>query len=287
MTGTVLTSRHYDQSPELFRMFLGRRMKYSSGIYHSASMSLDQAQETKLRYIAGLLRLHGGERVLDIGSGWGSMVLFLAESLNCEVVGVTPSARQAEHILDLAAATGVRHRVSVEVAPFDEASLPECAFDAVTAVGVMEHMPGHVAALTKIRHLLKPGGRLYLSSSCYRAPADNAEFGPRPASTCLVDFFGSAAMPKLSGLIESFEFAGLGITSVSELTAHYKLTIADWQQRIVARRADLERLNPGFADEIIRYFETANASWGYTARHYALTAANSQLAELHLPALAG
>jgi cyclopropane-fatty-acyl-phospholipid synthase len=239
-------------------------------------MSLDQAQETKLRYIAGLLRLRGGERVLDIGSGWGSMVLFLAENLNCEVVGVTPSARQAEHILDLAAAAGARHRVSVEVAPFGEASLPVGGFDAVTAVGVMEHMPDQVAVLTKIRHLLKPGGRLYLSSSCYRTPA----------STCPAGFFGDTAMPLLSRLIESFELAGLGVTSVSELTAHYQRTIADWLQRIAARRADLDRLHPGFADEISRCFETANASWGHTAKHYALTAINSQVAELQLPALA-
>src|SRR5260370_32616047 len=106
----VVTNRHYDQAPELFGLFLDRRMKYTSGLYGDAMESLDEAQDAKLRFVGGLLRLRGGERVLDVGSGWGSMVLFLAAELGCEGVGVTPSPRQARVIRGRASAAGRARR---------------------------------------------------------------------------------------------------------------------------------------------------------------------------------
>ncbi|MEV6949754.1 class I SAM-dependent methyltransferase [Streptomyces sp. NPDC051172] len=279
----AVTNRHYDQSPKLFEMFLDQRMKYTSGLYATGAASLDEAQEAKLRFVAGLLGLRGGERVLDIGSGWGSMVLFLALELGCDVVGVTPSPQQAAFIVARATAAGVANRVRMEVAPFQQVALPERSFDAVSAIGVLEHFPDHVETLKAIRRLLKQRGRLYVSSSCYRSAADKAEYEPRPASEHAVEVFGYTAMPTLSNLIQSFEDAGLGISSITDLTADYRRTIEAWQERIAARWTELELVQPGFAEETNRYFDTANASWGYTAKHYALSAINSRMGELRLP----
>ncbi|MEV7289124.1 class I SAM-dependent methyltransferase [Streptomyces sp. NPDC093252] len=282
MTAPV-TNRHYDRPPELFELFLDRRMKYTSGLYTEGTESLDEAQEAKLRFIARLLGLRGGERVLDIGSGWGSMVLFLAADLGCEVTAVTPSPRQAAFIRARAEAAGVAGRVTVEATPFERAVLPEGAFDAVSAVGVLEHLPDHTRALTAIRRLLKRRGRVYASSSCYRSAADRAEYATRPASEHAVEVFGYTAMPTLSGLVAAFEDAGLTLSSLTDLTADYRRTITAWQQRIAARRERMEVIEPGFADELARYLTTANASWGYTAKHYALSAVKGRKGELLLP----
>jgi cyclopropane-fatty-acyl-phospholipid synthase len=281
----VVTNRHYDPSPRLFEMFLDRRMKDTSGLYATGAASLDEAQEAKLRFIVDLLGVRGGERVLDIGSGWGSMVLFLAVELGCDVVGVTPSPRQAAFIMERAEAAGVAGRVRMEVAPFQQVSLPGRSFDAVSAVGVLKHLPDHVETLTAIRRLLKHRGRLYVSCSCYRSAADKAEYEPRPASEHVVEVFGDTVMPTLSGLIRSFENAGLGISSITDLTADYRRTIAAWQERIAVRSPEMELVMPGFADETNRCFDTTNASWGYTTKHYALSAINGRMGELRLPGL--
>jgi cyclopropane-fatty-acyl-phospholipid synthase len=270
------TNVHYDQSPEIFETFLDARMKYTCGIYPTGAETLDEAQEIKLRTVADLLGLRGGEQVLDIGSGWGSMVCFLAEQ-GCRVTGITPSPSQAEYIRARAAAQGSGERVVVERSSFGDADLGRAVFDAVTIVGVIEAIPDLGVTMRKIAHHLRPGGRVYLSASCFRSSAAFAEYADRPASRHVSeDIFGWGILRPLSELVEGFEEARLSLIGCYDLTTHYKRTIEQWIDRVKVGSATIERLRPGYADELTRYFETANAGWGHTTRHYGLVGMRSR-----------
>ena len=137
------TNIHYEQPAKLFEAFLGRHMKYTCALFSGDDDSLDDAQEAYLHVIARQLGLSGGEQVLDVGCGWGSLSLFLACQLGCHVVGVTPSRVQASYVQRRAAEAGVGHLVRMEIGLFQTASLTERSFDAVAMVEVIEHLPEH------------------------------------------------------------------------------------------------------------------------------------------------
>jgi cyclopropane-fatty-acyl-phospholipid synthase len=233
--------------------------------------------------IASLLGIRGGERVLDIGCGWGSLTVYLAETHHCHVTSVTPSAVQARYVQERAERAGCGDRVRVVHGLFQEVGVETRAFDAVTFVGVMEHMPEHREPLAKAYAALRQGGRLYLSSSCYRSRAMQQEYEPRPGSMHAVQLYGFTAMTPLSQLVEEMEDAGFSLTALTDLTAHYERTMSQWQERIAARRDDIEAAVPGFGDDINHYLDVARASWGYTAKHYALAAIRSRLGEARVP----
>ncbi|MEU8567829.1 class I SAM-dependent methyltransferase [Streptomyces pathocidini] len=277
------TNRHYEQPPEAFAAFLGRRMKYTCGLYGPGVGSLDEAQEAKLRMIASLLGVRGGERVLDIGCGWGALALFLAQEYDCHVTAVTPSAEQQRFVARRALETGVADRVRVVPGTFETAGLDGPRFDAAAMVGVLEHLPEHREPLRKVHRLLRKDASFYLSASCYRSRAARLEYERRPRSLHAVELYGFTAMNALSQLVEEVEDAGFSLTALTDLTAHYDRTMRDWQQRIAAGRAAMDAAAPGFADGIGHYFEAARASWGYTAKHYALAATRSRLGATRVP----
>lgn len=277
------TNIHYEQPAELFEAFLGRHMKYTCAFFSGAGDSLDDAQETSLRVIARQLGLSGGERVLDVGCGWGSLSLFLAGQLGCQVTAVTPSRVQAGYVRHRAAAAGVASLVRVETGPFQAVALPERSFDAVAMVEVIEHLPEHREPLRKVYRLLRPQGRLFLSAFCYRSQAAREEFESRPASMHALGLYGFTAMAPLSELLSELADAGLSIAGLIDTTAHYGPTMDHWQRGIDRNRDLMEAIRPGFAGELVRYFDTARASWGYTAKHYAVTAVRSRMGAAVLP----
>lgn len=277
------TNIHYEQPAELFEAFLGRHMKYTCALFSGSGVSLDDAQEAYLRVIARQLGLTGGERVLDVGCGWGSLSLFLAGRLGCHVVGVTPSRVQAGYVHRRAAQAKVGHLIRVETGPFQTVALPERSFDAVAMVEVIEHLPEHRQPLDKAYRTLRRGGRLFLSASCYRSQADKDEYECRPASMHALGLYGFTAMQPLSRLLSELEDAGFSISGLIDTTAHYGPTMEHWQRGIERNRSQMEVISPGFTDDLARYFDTARASWGYTAKHYAVTATRSRMGHTELP----
>lgn len=282
-SAAAATNTHYDLPPRIFECFLGSRMKYTCGLYPAPDATLDEAQETKLGFIADRLAIKGGERVLDIGAGWGALALYLAQRHGCHVVGITPSAVQAAYAGSRARAAGLQDHVELRRCSVYDLRR-DGSFDAVAMVGVIEHMPDHHRALATAAGMLGRGGRLYLSASCYRSQEHFARYAARPASRHVADeIFGYATLRPFSGLIAAAEDAGLSLSGITDLTPHYHRTVQDWLAAVTARRAEIDGLRPGLSEQLIRYLETTNAGWGRTTKHYALTAVRSRWGVTEVP----
>jgi cyclopropane-fatty-acyl-phospholipid synthase len=277
------TNIHYEKPAEVFAAFLGRHMKYTCALFQDGTESLDEAQEAYLDYITKMLRLQGGERVLDVGCGWGSLTIFLAERLGCQVTAITPSGVQQQFVQDWAIRAGVADLVHIDLAPFQTAELADRSFDAVAMVEVIEHLPEHLEPLRKAYRVLKRAGRIFISASCYRTRADKFEYEPRPASMHALGLYGFTAMASLSQLVAEVEDAGFSLTALTDTTAHYGPTMEAWLRNIEHNHELMDRVQPGFADELNRYFDTATASWGYTAKHYGLAAIRDRMGSTELP----
>ncbi|MFH9005885.1 SAM-dependent methyltransferase [Streptomyces afghaniensis] len=273
----LATNQHYELPPAVFEAFLDDRLKYSSALYRSPDATLEEAQTAKLHFVAERLALTGGERLLDVGCGWGSLALFMAQEYGCRVTAVTPSAPQARYVGDLAERHGLTRLVDVRVGSFSELE-PTGRYDAVTMLGSIVHMPDREAVLRKAYALLERRGRLYLSESCFRNAEAYEEFDGRPGTRHVTrSVFGFADMVPLSVLVQAAEAAGFSLTSLDDLTAHYHRTIEEWERRAQANRDRIEAAAPGMAEPLVRYLRTANAGWGYTTKHYALTALKARL----------
>lgn len=271
------TNEHYELPPEVFMAFLGERVKYSSALYRTPNATLDEAQTAKLHFVAERLALRGGECLLDIGCGWGSLTLFMAKEYGCEVTGVTPSGPQAQYIREQALRLKVAGLVDIRVGSYTDLEI-DGRYDAATMLGSIVHMPDRVAVLHKVYDSLRRQGRLYLSESCFRSAEAYQEFAARPGTRHVTEtIFGFADMVPFSHLIGAAESAGFSLERLDDLTAHYHRTIEEWERRAVADRDRIEAAAPGMAEPLVRYLRTANAGWGYTSKHYALTASKSRL----------
>jgi cyclopropane-fatty-acyl-phospholipid synthase len=267
------TNRHYNIDPRMFALFLDPWRKYTCALFGSDGETLDVAQERKLEFIVDQLRLGPGRQLLDVGCGWGSLALFAALRRGCKVTAVTPAVGQVEFIRNRAAELGVADRVVVMHGPFEEVDLPSGRFDAVSLVGSINHIADKGRCVRGCYDVLRPGGRFYLSDSCFRNRVALEEFGSRPGTAYVLgDFFGWAALPPVSDYVRHIEEAGLTLIELRDLTAHYARTIDAWRENLLARRDEAERLVPGLADRFVRFFDVANAGWGFSTRHYALTA---------------
>lgn len=280
---TRATNQHYELPAELFAAYLDHRLKYSSGLFESANTTLDDAQTAKLHFVARQLGVSGGEHVLDVGCGWGSLILFMAVEYGCTATGVTPSATQLEHIARAARRLGVADRVHLRHGSFSTVDVVE-RFDAVTMLGSVIHMPDQAEVLAKAYGLLRRGGALYLSDSCFRNQAAYDEFADRPGTVHVTDaIFGFADMVPVSALVAGIESAGFSLTGLTDLTAHYHRTIEHWEANALANQDEIERIMPGYLEPLVRYLRTANAGWGYTSKHYGLTARKSRLGLRGMP----
>ncbi len=214
---------HYDVSNEFFALFLDDSMTYSCAFFARGRQTLEEAQEEKLEMVCRKLDLKEGERVLDVGCGWGSFPLWAATRHGASVVGITLSPPQAEKARQRAEEAGVADRVEIRV--MDYRDLAGERFDAIASIGMVEHVGAaniDVYART-LAGLLEPGGRL-LNHGITRLRHTDAEAGPFSERYVFPD----AAPLHLSRVLLALERAGFVARHVEELGADYAETLRHW-----------------------------------------------------------
>jgi cyclopropane-fatty-acyl-phospholipid synthase len=218
---------HYDVSNEFFSLFLDQSMTYSCAIFSRGAETLEAAQEEKLETVCRKLTLKEGERVLDVGCGWGSFPLWAATRHGARVVGITLSPPQAEKARRRAEEAGVGDRVEIRV--MDYRDLAGERFDAIASVGMVEHVGAEridVYART-LAGLLEPGGRL-LNHGIARLRHTDPEAGTFSERYVFPD----AAPLHLSRVLFALERAGFITRHVEEFGADYAETLRHWARRL-------------------------------------------------------
>jgi len=220
-------AHHYDISNEFFRLFLGESMTYSCAIFSRGATTLEEAQRTKLELVCTKLGLCPGEKVLDVGCGWGSFALHAAREHDVHVIGVTLSEPQAVLARERAAAAGLDERIDIRLADYRD--LVGEQFDAVASIGMVEHV-GSTNVDTYARQLaavLRPGGRL-LNHGIARLRYGDPEAGPFSERYVFPD----AAPLHLSRVITAIEAAGLETMHVEGFRLDYARTLTEWASNL-------------------------------------------------------
>ena len=228
---------HYDVSNEFFALFLDPSMTYSCGIFSRGARTLEEAQHTKLELVCDKLALEPGNRVLDVGCGWGSFAIHAAATRGAEVVGITLSEQQASFARARAAREGVSD--SVEIRVMDYRQLAGECFDAVASIGMVEHVGSAQIDLyaQQLAALLQPGGRL-LNQGIARLRHGDPEAGPFSERYVFPD----AAPLHLSRILVALERACFAAGHVEGFAADYAETLTHWLTSLEDRLDDAIRL---------------------------------------------
>jgi cyclopropane-fatty-acyl-phospholipid synthase len=273
---------HYDVSNDFYSLFLDRRMVYTCAYYRRPDGDLDQAQEDKLDLVCRKLRLAPGERLLDIGCGWGSLAVWAAEHYGVRAHGVTLSRAQAEYGQAWIRRLGLEDRARVD--HLDYRDLPRDArFHKIAAVGVIEHLgirnyPGYFA---RVHEMIEPGG-LFLNHGI-----THEKHWKRSSQTEFLErhVFPNGQMDNVSHILDVLERARFEILDVESLRAHYARTTKQWAERL---QANAERARALVGERTYRTWVAylASSSVGFTRGNlglYQVVAARADPARAAVP----
>ena len=227
---------HYDVSNEYFKLFLGDSLTYSCAIFSRGATTLEEAQKVKLELVADKLAIGEGDRVLDVGCGWGSFTR-LAASRGAQVTGITLSEPQAQLARRRAAEQGVGDRIDIRVMDWRE--LRGETFDKIASIGMVEHVGSANidAYAARLGELLAPGGRI-LNHGIARLRHSDPEAGPFSERFVFPD----AAPLHVSRIVEAFERAGLPTDHVEGFASDYAETLRHWARNFDSNLDEAVRL---------------------------------------------
>ena len=228
---------HYDVSNDFFKLFLGESLNYSCALFSRGAKTLEEAQEAKLELVCTKLALEPGQRVLDVGCGWGSFAMHAAANHGVSVVGITLSEPQARLARERAAERGLTDRVEIRVADYRE--LGDEPFDSVASIGMVEHV-GNAQIDTYARQLarlVRPGGRV-LNHGIARLRVGDPEAGPFSERYVFPD----AAPLHLSRIQTALERAGLETEHIEGLRSDYAETLRHWARNLDDNLEEATRL---------------------------------------------
>jgi len=226
---------HYDMSNAFYSLWLDERMVYSCAYFTDPGDDLDAAQERKLDYLCRKLRLQSGERVLDIGCGWGGLVIHATKNYGVEAHGITLSGPQAELANERIRQAGLSGRCRVDVRDYREIQAPE-SYDKLVSVGMFEHV-GESRLLEYFQgafRLLRPGG-VFLNHGI----ACNSGYPPVPGPSFSDHYiFPDGELLPIGTTLRAAEASGFEVRDLESLREHYVLTLRHWVQRLEGRREE-------------------------------------------------
>jgi len=228
-------ARHYDLDGRLYSLFLDADKQYSCAYFETPDAPLDDAQLAKKRHIAAKLLIGHGDRVLDIGSGWGGLGLYLAEMTGANVTGVTLSTEQLQVSNERAAEKNLTRSAKFFLEDYRDVSGP---FDRIVSVGMFEHVgvDFYETYFRRCGELLTDGGIMMLHSI-------GRSDGPDVTNPWITKYiFPGGYIPALSEVIPAIERAGLLVCDIEILRLHYAETLKAWRERFMARREEAVQL---------------------------------------------
>lgn len=233
---------HYDVSDAFYALWLDPRRVYSCAYYSDNAMTLARAQEAKLDHICRKLMLKPGERFLDIGAGWGALLIWAAEHYGVDATGITLSKNQHAHVQRLIEEKGLGGRVRMELRDYRD--MPEDQpFDKVSSVGMFEHV-GHAnmtAYFQKIMRLLAPGG-LVMNHGITAGGLENRQLGAGMGEFIEKYIFPGGELMHVSAVLEHMSRAGLEMVDTENLRPHYARTLWNWSDALEARLDDARQI---------------------------------------------
>jgi len=250
---------HYNRSNDFYALWLDSRMVYSCAYFAAPGDDLDAAQERKLDYLCRKLRLRPEERLLDIGCGWGGLVIYAAQHYGVEAYGITLSQPQAELAQQRIQEAGLTGRCRVEVRDYREVNEAN-AFDKIVSVGMFEHV-GEALLPTYFQqawHLLRPGG-VFLNHGIASNATLPVQGGPGFTSTYV---FPDGELVPISTTLRAAEKSGFEVRDVESLREHYALTLRHWVNRLEEHAEEARRLTDDVTYRIWRLY-MSGAEYGF------------------------
>lgn len=250
-------SHHYDVGNPFYELVLGPSMVYSCAVWGGGAEDLQAAQTAKLDLICRKLGLREGQRLLDVGCGWGSMVLHAARHYGVHAVGITLSGEQAAYARERVAKEGLEDRVEIRVQDYRETS--DGPFDAISSIGMAEHVGAarYREYAERLHGLLRPGGRL-LNHQISRPPVED-ENGYRVDPFIDAYVFPDGELAPVGRTVSLLEEAGFEVRDTESLREHYALTLRQWVRNLEANWPEAVRLtSPGRA-RVWRLYMAASA----------------------------
>ncbi|MBT9332269.1 SAM-dependent methyltransferase [Paracidobacterium acidisoli] len=272
---------HYDVSNEFYRLWLDRSMLYSAGYFERTDDTLEAAQLHKLDYLCRKLRLQPGEKLLDIGCGWGGLILHAASHYGVEACGVTVSVRQAELAQERIEAAGMSSRCAVRICDYRDLEGAE-RYDKICSIGMFEHVgePMLGSYFEQAWRMLRPGG-VFLNSGI----AASATYR-RPGASFIDEYvFPDGDLVPLYSALQQAERCGFEVRDVEELREHYALTLDRWVEALERHSDEAKRHTGDMTYRIWRLYMAAAARAFRQGRiHlYHTLLSKPEAGECHLP----
>ena len=233
---------HYDVSDDFYALWLDPRRVYSCAYYAQPDFNLAQAQEAKLDLICRKLRLQTSEQFLDVGAGWGGLLLWAAEHYGVQATGITLSKNQHAYVNQLIAQKGLQGRVQMRLMDY-RALQPQQPFDKIASVGMFEHvgrahMHGYFSTL---KNLLKPGG-LLLNHGITAGGTDNEQLGAGMGDFIEKYIFPGGELIHVSAVLREMANAGWEMVDTDNLRPHYAKTLWAWSDALEAQLPRAQQL---------------------------------------------
>ena len=238
-------AHHYDISEDLYGLFLDSKRQYSCAYFKNENDDLETAQTNKIKHIIKKLNLKSNQRVLDIGSGWGSLAIEIAKESQCEVVGITLSENQLEYSNKKAKELNLENQVEFRL--IDYRQLDE-KFDRIVSVGMLEHVGRkfYKNYFNQVSNLLNDDGIALI----HTIGSVNPPRHPQPWITKYI--FPGGYTPSLSEVAKPIENSGLIISDIEVLRMHYSHTLRHWRERFVGKK---DRVLEMFDEKFFRMWE--------------------------------